>query len=102
MRAPAAAAVERNPPALKLRRASRGRRSWPFLPVVLDQLANFPEFLGRGSFRAQCAKDERFRRSAKGSVDEIFDELPLRLLFSDRGGVHVRARRLIAADEPFL
>src|SRR5690242_19233192 len=84
------------------------RRSIPLisnLPCILaaiDQPSNLAKlFLGRAT-RRQDLHDELGGRSAKCTIEQVADELTLRLLFSQARLIDVGTFALVAADEPLF
>src|SRR5512141_1254503 len=81
--------------------AGRCRRSLVLIftsrrvPVGVEQLADFGDFLGGRPLTGERLEDELRRGSAEGAVYEISDELALRLLLAEPCLVDVRPIGLV-------
>src|SRR4051812_36942606 len=69
--------------------------------AVFQELADFDQFLGGGALRRERLQHQLRGGAAKRAVDQIADELLLRLLLRELWLVDVRAIGLVASDEPF-
>src|SRR6185436_17376037 len=67
-----------------------------------EQLADGAQLFGRRLASGKSLHDELRRRASESAIDEISEELPLRLLFAVAGLVNVSPLGLVADDESFF
>src|SRR5687767_1595918 len=82
--------------------SDRRSSSLPFLPIVIEQLADFLQLDRRGAVGVQRLQNESGRRSAESAIDEVFEELPLCLLLAGERSIHMRASRLVTFDQALV
>jgi AspT/YidE/YbjL antiporter-like protein len=81
-------------------RASKG--SLAPSPLLIQQFPNLGQLFARRFLRSESLHHQCGRRSVEHTLEQIGDELPLRLAFGPGRFVHMRARSLVTADQALL
>ena len=73
-----------------------------FFLHLLDERFDFCQFIFRRRMIAQRLHDELHRRAFERRRDEMIDEVALRFLLRQRGGIYVRTGRIVASQQAFF